>query len=248
MGGSLPDRGNFMLHVSIVIPARDEEFALPSTLAAATEAARACGRSCEIIVVDDASGDRTAAIARDHGARVIPVALHNIGAVRNAGARAAQGEILVFLDADTLLPAETLQAALRELERGAVGGGAWVRFDAAVPWHQRLLAWMFCVGWERICGWAAGCFIYCRRSEFDACGGFDEQYLAAEERFLSEALRGRGRFVILKEHVVTSGRKLRLFSTPRLIWIATRTLLTGRGRFRQRAGLEILYDAPRESK
>ncbi|MEZ6068396.1 MAG: glycosyltransferase [Planctomycetaceae bacterium] len=233
-------------HVSVVIPARNEELCLAATIESVQAAVAATGLTGEIIVVDDASDDRTADIARGLGCSVVPVELHNIGAVRNAGAKQARGQWIVFLDADTLLPAGTLKAALRAMDDGAVGGGAWVTFDKRLGWFQRGLAWLFCLLWQRVRGWAAGCFIYCRRVDFEAVGGFDEQYFAAEERFLSEALMTRGKFVILKESVITSARKLRLFSTGKLLWIAVRTLCTGRHRIQQREGLEILYDAPRE--
>jgi glycosyltransferase involved in cell wall biosynthesis len=232
--------------LSFVIPARDEEGVLANTLDSVRLAAESTGRSWEVIVVDDASTDRTAEIAAGRGARVVTVNLHNIGAVRNAGAREARGDVLVFLDADTLLPAATLHAALDALDRGAVGGGAWVRFDENTTRLQRTIAWLFTYGWERICGWAAGCFLFARRADFETIGGFDEQYFCAEERFISEALRARGEFVLLWEPVVTSARKIRLYSMPSLLWIAVRTLLTGRHRLRERKGLEILYDAPRE--
>lgn len=232
--------------LSIVIPARNEEFELGATLDSIRLAADALGQPWECIVVNDDSTDRTADIAREYGAQIVDVVLHNIGAVRNAGANAAKGTRLVFLDADTRLPAATLRAAWEAMNSGYVGGGAWVRFEK-IGWLPRTLAWLFCYIWQRICGWAAGCFIFARKEDFDAVGGFDETYFAAEERFLSEALRRRGRFVILKESVVTSPRKLRLYSIGELLWIAARTLLTGKHRLRQRKGLEILYDAPRES-
>ena len=235
------------IELSVVLPARNEERVLATTLSSVHCAADAAGLPYEIIVVDDASDDRTAAIAKTAGAEVVLVELHNIGAVRNAGAKLAQGQVLVFLDADTQLPPETLQAALKAIEDGAVGGGAWVRFDSGVTFLQRILAAVFSFFWLRVCKWAAGCFIFCRKEAFDAVGGFDEQYLCAEERYLSAALKSQGRFVILREHVLTSARKLRLYSTAQLLWIATRTLLTGEQRLKQREGLEILYDAPRES-
>jgi glycosyltransferase involved in cell wall biosynthesis len=233
--------------ISFVVPARNEERLLGGTLESIRIAASAVGQAWEVVVVDDDSQDRTAEIARANGARVIPVKLHNIGAVRNAGAREARGEVLVFLDADTQLPVETLRALLAALEAGAVGGGGWVRFDSRITWFQSLLAKTFCYLWLRFCGWAAGCFIFARRVDFDSVGGFDETYFCAEERYLSVALKSRGRFVILREGVITSARKLRLYSTANLIWIAVRTLLLGPQRLKQREGLEILYDAPREA-
>ncbi len=232
--------------LSIVIPARNEEFELGATLDSVHTAAEALGQPWECIVVNDGSTDRTADIAREQGAKVLDVELHNIGAVRNAGARAALGDRIVFLDADTRLPPETLQAAWGAMEQGAVGGGAWVRMEG-LSWYQRLLVYSFTVFWLRLCGWAAGCFIFCTKDAFNAVDGFDETYFASEERFLSQALKQRGRFVILREVVVSSSRKARLYSTSQLLGLGFRTLIGGRKTLLQREGLEIFYDAPRES-
>lgn len=231
--------------VSVVIPARNEERMLPLALESVRRAVAAADVSAEIIVANDASTDRTAEIAAEHGARVVDVELHNIGAVRNAGAAVASGQVLVFLDADTQLPAEVLAAALREIDAGAVGGGAGVAFDN-ITWLQRRLAALFTWYWQRWHGWAAGCFMFCRRADFEAMGGFDEQYFAAEERYFTEALRQRGRVVVLREQVLTSGRKLRIYSTGKLVGIAIRALLMDRDQLKRREGLDILYDAPRE--
>lgn len=231
---------------SFVIPARNEEFVLADTLQSVHQAARQCGDSYEIIVVDDGSTDETACIARDQGADVLSVNIHNIGAVRNAGADRARGEILFFLDADTQLPAETLAAARRALQGGAVGGGASVEFDD-ITYLQRMLAAVFIFAWQRVCRWAAGCSIFVWKREFDAVGGFDPQYFAAEERYLSAALKQRGQFVILRETVRTSGRKLRLFPTWHLLRVAAGALLKGKQQLTRKEGLEVLYDAPRET-
>jgi glycosyltransferase involved in cell wall biosynthesis len=231
--------------VSVVIPARNEERMLPLALESVRQAVAASSATAEIIVANDASTDRTAEIAHASGARVVDVELHNIGAVRNAGAAAATGEVLVFLDADTQLPAEVLAAALREIDAGAVGGGAGLAFDN-ITWGQRRLARLFTWYWQRWHGWAAGCFMFCRRADFEAMGGFDEQYFAAEERYFTEALRERGRFVVLREAVLTSGRKLRIYSTGKLVGTALRALLMDRDQLKRREGLDILYDAPRE--
>ncbi|MFG0333064.1 MAG: glycosyltransferase [Maioricimonas sp. JB049] len=230
--------------ISFVIPARNEEALLGATLAALATAAG--DREHEVIVVNDASTDRTFDVARAHGARVIDVELHNIGAVRNAGAREARGEILYFLDADTLLPRETLDAALRALEQGAIGGGGRVRFDARITWYHWVFAELFILWWQRIRGWAAGCNIFVRREAFEKVGGFNENFFAAEERELTRDLRNVGRFVILREAVITSTRKLRMFSLPYILRLAARVLVLNPRRMQRREGLEFLYDAPRE--
>jgi glycosyltransferase involved in cell wall biosynthesis len=224
--------GDLKPQISVIIPARNEERMLPQTLASAADAVEQAGVNAEVIVVNDGSTDRTGEIALQQGARIVDVELHNIGAVRNAGARQAGGEFLFFLDADTQLTPQVLQAALRELESGAVGGGAAVRFDR-VAWHHRLLAWIFTRYWQGWHGWAAGCFMFCRRSEFEAIGGFDEQYFAAEEQYFSQAMQQRGRFAIVREAVVTSGRKFRLYSTFRMSSLAVRALITHRDQLKR---------------
>ena len=247
--------------LSVVIPARDEEFELPRTLASVAAAMDACDAqlaSSEVIVVDDGSTDRTAAIARDAGATVVAVELHNIGQVRNAGAAAATGEAIVFLDADTRLPPETLRAALEQIAGGAIGGGAGCRWDQPPPLAARISSTLFLFGWQTVAKWAAGCFIYCRRDAFEAVGGFDPQWLAAEERWLSRALKQEGKrrgrpWVMLRESVVSSARKLRMFGTLDLVRVAAPVLLLPGGlfgsgsRLKSARGLEFFYDAPRET-
>src|SRR5204863_4917548 len=107
--------------ISLIIPAYNEEALLAGTLRALRAAADAAGVPYEIIVVDDGSTDRTAAIARAEGARVVSVTLRNIGATRNAGARAATGQLLIFVDADTMVPRDALAGAVAAFRDGAVG-------------------------------------------------------------------------------------------------------------------------------
>lgn len=234
------------LAVSIVIPARNEEREIARCLAAAATAIEQCGVRGEIIVVDDGSDDRTAEIAAEAGAKVVAVELHNIGAVRNAGAAEATGDVIVFVDADTQLPTETLDAALKAIEAGAVGGGCGIEWDEKPPWAARVCSRVFLFCWQTVKKYACGCFIFCRRADFEAIGGFDPEWYAAEERQLTVALRERGSFVILPERVISSARKMRLYSTAELIGIAVPALFFGRHRLQRRKGLELLYDAPRE--
>jgi glycosyltransferase involved in cell wall biosynthesis len=109
--------------ISFVVPAHNEQSCLGRTLDAIHASARVVGEPYEIIVVDDASTDKTATVAREHGAHVIPVNHRQIAATRNAGARAATGDRLIFVDADTTINSRVVSAALRALHKGAAGGG-----------------------------------------------------------------------------------------------------------------------------
>ena len=197
--------------ISFVVPAYNEERLIGRTLAAIHNAARATAEPYEIIVVDDGSSDRTSNLARENGARVVAVHHRQIAATRNAGARAAAGDILMFVDADTIVSAATVRAALAALAAGAVAGGASLRLDGRVPWHGRVLLALVRAG-MRLGRLAAGCFVFSTRAAFEAAGGFDETLFATEEIALSRALARQGRVVILRETVLSSGRKLRTHS------------------------------------
>jgi len=125
--------------ISFIIPAHNEAVLIGRTLAAMHESARAAGEPYEIIVADDASLDGTGHIAEKHGARVVVVNFRHIAATRNAGARVATGDFLFFVDADTLVTARAVRAALGALRRGALGGGSAVRFDGPVPLYAAIL-------------------------------------------------------------------------------------------------------------
>ena len=231
--------------ISFIVPAYNEERLLGATLLALHAAARSTGEPYEVIVADDGSTDRTAAVAEGSGARVVRIARRQIAAARNAGARAALGDCLVFVDADTIVDEIVVRATVQALHEGAVGGGAAVRFDGRVPrWANLLLppvVWAF-----RVIGIAAGCFLFCRRSAFEAVGGFDETLYGAEEIAMSRALKRRGRFVVLRQSVATSGRKLRTYSAMEILGMAARLAVRGPSALRSREGLELWYEERRE--
>lgn len=235
--------------LSVVIPAHNEQFELPRTLAALRTALREAGPMLgmpwEIVVVDDASTDSTARIAAEAGAVVVPVEVRQIAAARNAGARAATGDLLLFIDADTRVHAGAILAAVGALRSGAVGGGAGVDWEPPVPMWGRVYLWLFMLVWRRL-GHAAGCFFFARRADFEAVGGFDERFYASEEVWLSKALRERGRFVILPDVVLTSPRKVRMSSALAMFWTSFRLLLRGPRGWQRREGLELWYDGRRE--
>lgn len=231
--------------ISFVVPAHDEERLIGGTLGALDAAARALGQPFEIVVVDDASSDRTAAIAAQHGARVIRVEHRQISATRNAGARAARGSRLVFIDADTRVNSDVVAAAVAVLEAGAVGGGCRVRFDGRLPAWARLVEPQI-VMLSRLARLAPGCFLFCSRDAFLSVGGFDESVYAGEEVLLSRALNRRGRFVILRESVLTSGRKMRTHATAEFVDFVALIARQGMGSVRSRDGLGMWYGPRRD--
>ena len=196
------------MQLSFIVPAHNEQDYLRPTLEAIFAAAGAEPHPFEVIVVNDASTDATGDLAASLGARVIDVMLRNIGAVRNAGARQSKGDVLFFVDADTRITAEVVSAALAALADGATGGGASVRYDGQLPLYVRLLKPYVDRRFERK-KVLIGVFLFCTREGFEAVGGFDPAYYAAEEVHFCRALRKQGRMVRLQQPVLSSGRKFR---------------------------------------
>ena len=125
--------------ISFIIPAHNEQLWIAQCIAAIRTAMEAVSEIYEIIVVDDASTDVTPRIAQEHRAQVVKVNYRQIAAARNGGARIAQGKILFFVDADTLVNTEAIQAGVRALQAGAVGGGCLFTYDCAVPLWAMIL-------------------------------------------------------------------------------------------------------------
>jgi glycosyltransferase involved in cell wall biosynthesis len=206
--------------ISFIIPAHNEEALIGSTLAALRAAAQALGEPYEIIVANDASTDRTRDIALEHGARVVAVNRRQIAATRNAGARAASGELFVFVDADTIVTRRAVRVAVRALRHGAVGGGCSVHLDGRLPLYAKILRPLMLV--FHVIRLAPGCFLFCTRKAYLAAGGFNEALDWGEEVAFGNRLKRQGRFVMLHEYVTTSGRKLRAHSALQLVAVAAR--------------------------
>lgn len=230
--------------ISFIVPAYNEQDALPATLVSIERAARAHGYEYETWVVDDASTDGTATVAGQHGARLLHVHHRKIGATRNSGARASSGERLIFVDADTQVNPEVIGAAMRAMDEGVVGGGCAVEFDEPLPRYSRLAVPWMCRMY-RWAGLAAGCFVYCTRDAFERAGGFDERLYGAEEVRLSQELKKQGPFRVLRESVLTSGRKLRAHSPWQLTKAGLAIVIRGTRGVRKRGTMAIWYDERR---
>ncbi len=230
--------------ISFVVPAYNEEFELPAAIHSIKEAAGA--REHEIVVVDDASTDRTMEIAKAAGAQVVPINRRQISASRNAGANAAHGDILIFVDADTHIHSKHVDGVIQALGSGAAGGGARVSISGKVPVWADIFTTIFSTLYFGL-NFGAGAFLFTTRQNFSAAGGFDEALFVGEEVYFSLALRKIGRFKILKEPVVTSGRKLRMYSAREIFANMFSVLIGGKRVARSRDKLDIWYNGKRES-
>ncbi|HJZ69739.1 MAG TPA: glycosyltransferase [Blastocatellia bacterium] len=231
--------------ISFIVPAYNEQALIGQTLDALNRETRSIGEPYEIVVADDSSTDQTARIAQAHGARVIRVNVRQIAGARNAGAREAIGDKLIFVDADTVVTEAVVRSAIEAMNCGAVGGGSAARFDGQVPRWAELLTPLF-VRAFRAMGIACGCFLFCTRQAFEATGGFDETLFASEEITMSRALKRLGRFVIVPDSVITSGRKLRMYSCKEMLKPFVSYLRSGRNALKTREGLDLWYADRRE--
>ncbi len=205
--------------LSIIVPAWNEADELPGTLAHLRQACLEIDLQAEFIVVDNASTDDTAALAREGRARVVGESRRGIARARNAGAAAANAEFLMFIDADTRPPARLIDAAWQAMrDRRLCGGGARVAFDqppTSLAYRYGTRAWNALAQRLRL---AAGCFVFCTREAFEAVGGFNDRLYAGEEVFLSRRLARWGARralpfeVLTSPPVVTSARKAQWFS------------------------------------
>ncbi len=182
--------------VSLVIPARNEEHYLPALLDSVDEA-RARFRhgpdAVEVIVADNASTDRTADIARARNCAVVRVEKRVIAAVRNGGGRAARGEVVAFVDADSWIHPETFDAIDEVMSLEDIVGGAtglkMSRMSAGLAvTYAIMLAFVWTSGLDNG-------VVFCRRTDFDAIGGYREDKDFAEDvQFLLDLRKlGRGR-------------------------------------------------------
>ena len=231
--------------ISFIIPAYNEERLLGRTLEAIQEAAKGIDGVYELIVVDDNSSDNTGKIADDLGATVVKVNHRQISATRNAGARAANGSLFVFVDADTVISTAILQSTMTAIDNKAIAGSAGIRFDGYVPMYGRVIEWLL-YRIYRLGKVVGGSYLFCTREAFERVGGFDETVYGGEEVILSRSLKKLGGFVLLKQRVLTSGRRLRIYSFWEIMRIIA-CLGTSGGRIEDRDTGWFWYDGKRES-
>ena len=228
---------------SVIIPAYNEEEYLPATLAALKDAANETNLPAEIIVVDNESADKTAQIAKNFGAKIVSEREHNIAKVRNAGAKTANGDVLIFIDADTLVPKTLFHKIADAMREEKCSGGAvavsyeefqrkWIKYY--------LLGWRF---WASVFNMKQGAAQFCRKSVFEKVQGYDETiYMGEDISFywkLSEFARKTGGFLTFIENpkVITSTRRFDKMSVWKTL-LLTHPLIIGLARRKKSAWKE----------
>lgn len=179
------------IRLSLVIPAYNEAKLLPRLLDSVDAARARYAAPMEVIVADNASTDTTAALAAARGCVVAPVAKRVIGAARNGGAAKARGELLCFIDADSVVHPESFNAIDAALsDPRIVAGATGVRLERWSTGIAVTYAMMVPIIW--LLGIDTG-IVFCRRADFEAIGGYDESYTFAEDVIFLLALRKLGR-------------------------------------------------------
>jgi GT2 family glycosyltransferase len=178
---------------SFVLPAHNEAAQLPQTLRSIRENVPQ-DRLAEIIVVDNGSNDDTALVAQAEGARVLREPVGSLGYLRNCGARAASGAVLVFLDSDVSLTPnwteglEDLDGLLRQ--EASVIAGSRCRIPADSSWVAR--AWSSGAGPRGPVQYLGTGHLVVPAPTFAVVGGFDERLRTGEDYEFCRAARSQG--------------------------------------------------------
>ena len=203
----------------IVVPVLDEA----QTLAPRLQALQGLReRGARLVVVDGGSRDATWAIASAHADLALR-APRGRATQMNAGAAACPADVLLFLHADTALPADADQLVGRALQ----GRSGWGRFDVHIDSDRPLLRLVgFMMNWRsRLSGIATGDqAMFIRRDLFQQVGGFPELPLM-EDIALSKALKRHGRPACLRQRVTTSARRWERGGVWRTIFLMWRLRL-----------------------
>jgi rSAM/selenodomain-associated transferase 2 len=204
------------MRLGIVIPTLNEETALARILPAILIQAD------EVVISDGGSSDRTPEIARSLGAHTISGPAGRGGQL-NRGAAAANADLLLFLHADTLLPADAARRIREAVAAGACGGAFLLRFDVDRPKLQ-LGAWLINLR-TRLTRLPLGDQAhFVTRDTFEELGGYKE-WPILEDLDFAWRLRRHGRMVILDDRVTTAARRfleggvVRTVATNWLIWL-----------------------------
>ncbi len=241
------------MKISVVVPAFNEQKLIAATLRTLKDAATVFQQrnwETELIVCNNNSTDTTEEVARAEGATVVFEPVNQIGRARNTGAASATGQWLVFVDADSRPTAALFSDVADQIASGkCLAGGCTVRYD-----ERHLVADFATQLWNivsRVRKWAAGSFIFCETLAFRKIGGFDTALFASEEIDLSKRLNklakesGKKVVILHRNPMLTSARKMRIYSRGELLRFLGKALLRPRATVTSREACSPWYDGRR---
>ena len=196
--------------VSVIIPTLNEEKYLEPTLKAVKN--QDYEGKCEVIVADGNSKDNTVKIAKKYADKVIVVKKKGVSAGRNAGAKVAKGDILIFLDADTIVLFNTLSEIVKAFKNKKVVGVACSVLPTSVKASDFAIYWLYNnfvkMSLKRKKPQVAGmCCVYSKKA-FEKVGGFDEKLYVYEDLDLSARIAKLGKIAFIENTLVlTSPRR-----------------------------------------
>jgi glycosyltransferase involved in cell wall biosynthesis len=208
--------GKAFAAISVIIPAHNEGDFLGSTLDALD---RQDYPACEIIVVANGCTDRTAEAAQGKCHRFVTLSQKSLGVSRNLGARMATGELLIFLDADTLLEPDALRVIAGQFTERDAAGTLKGRPDSD-RFAYRLIYWLknFIHRWVVRNG-SSGVII-CWKKHFMRAGGFDEQLELRENSELIRRLKRFGSYNYIAATIATTSmRRFERRGVGKIVWL-----------------------------
>lgn len=237
---------------SVIIPAHNEEKYIAKCLRSVISAAKYVKpKKVEMIVVANRCTDKTVEVAKHYGARVVINNDKCIAAIRNAGVKAAKGEIIVTIDADSMMTKFSLLEIKQMLESGRyIGGGANPKFDrmsVGIAFSSMYVAANLLPIMIKNGGYLSGAMFWLYKSDFEAVGGFDESLVSLEDMDFAVRLnrlgvsRGLKYGTLKRSYILTSSRKFDEFGDWYLIKKRqlTKRIFTGKDR---QAADKFYYD------
>lgn len=215
---------------SVLIPAHNEERYIGQCLDSIVAASEHFAKQVEVIVILNRCTDRTEDIAKSYNCVIVYDDRKNLSQIRNSGAKAARGEILVTIDADSRMTSNMLTEIAEHLATNIyIGGGVQPKFERTslgiiASTMMLVIPMLFKYGPISI-----GIF-WCYKKDFDAIGGFNENMLMAEDADFAKRLKTWGQQnnkkygTIKKAQMITSCRKFDqggdwiLVRRPQLVW------------------------------
>ena len=205
---------------SIIIPAHNEERYLQKTLDSLKSQTL---QDYEIIIVTNGCTDKTEEIAKkntDTKIRHLSLPKPNVSVTRNAGALNAQGETLIFLDADTQLASDALEKIKKKFTEEYAVATTLAKPDSDKLSHRLAISFKNLYHYLGIYQGCSGALI-CRKKDFQAVQGYNPEIIVREHRKLALKLRELGEFTCVTTEVITSMRRYQQWGLLKvsLFWI-----------------------------